>query len=75
MPQLNGYVVTQTTKAVLFWDHFWHGPLWLPKSQMHEWCGNPDSPYVEVQVVITDWIANKQEPPLYEFTERMLNAE
>lgn len=33
MTQFIGYVEHETGRAILFQDHFWHAPTWLPKSQ------------------------------------------
>ena len=57
-----GLVMQRTAKALLFWGWYWHGPLWLPLSQVH----------IDVDgdgfvVKVKGWLANKNN--LQEFTE------
>jgi hypothetical protein len=49
MVELLGYIVAWTNRAVLFQCHYWHGPEWLPRSQVdvQEF---PDSTEVHVRV-------------------------
>ena len=59
-----GYPVAISNKAVLFQDHFWHGPEWLPFSQI-EFNTAPDTN--EASVDVAGWLCKKR--GLQEFTE------
>lgn len=60
-----GYIVHETQKAILFWDHFWHCADWMPKSQI---IINRSDETVEVEVVATNWICEVK--GVEEFKER-----
>lgn len=64
-----GYIVMTTNRAILFWGHFWHAPIWLPKSNATVRT-NLDNDEVEVRA--TDWICGKNN--MEEFRE-LDNAE
>lgn len=59
-----GFIEVETDRALLFQDHFWHEPDWMPKSQveiMREYDTH------EVKLIATAWICEKKE--LKEFNE------
>lgn len=62
MATFEGVIEQRTSKAVLFWGHFWHAPLWLPTSQISV---RPDG--YGVVVTVRSWLAHKNR--LVEFTE------
>jgi hypothetical protein len=63
--KLLGYITTETAKAILFWDHFWHGPEWFPKSQVQ--IGREQNTD-EVSIEPSAWIARQN--GVREFEER-----
>ncbi len=65
MPQFLGYIHHDTAKAILFQDHFWHAPEWLPKSHV---IVKRDYDTIEVSVVTMAWIT--RQTGLREFMER-----
>lgn len=52
-----GYIEVETTKAILFWDHFWHRPDWMPKSQITM---QRDEMSTEVVVDASPWICKQK---------------
>lgn len=59
-----GYVLFETDKALMFIDHFWHYPDWMPKSQAQV-IRSPGTQ--EVEIIATAWICGKK--GVEEFTE------
>lgn len=59
-----GYAVANTPKAILFQDHFWHTPSWMPKSQIEVFREDDTE---ELIVKATPWICKQKR--LDEFTE------
>jgi len=55
-------VITRTAKAMLFWGHFWHAPMWIPLSQITE-IEDDDSHVVHM----SNWFSKKTD--VAEFTE------
>jgi hypothetical protein len=60
-----GYVMAETQRAILFHDHFWKNPDWMPKSQIEM---ITDDQSCELVVVATPWICGKKD--IHEFKER-----
>ncbi len=58
MARFIGYVVASTDRAVLFLDHFWSAPDWMPKSQITVLPRDFDS--MEVQLDASPWICNQK---------------
>ena len=56
MPTFNGTIEAETAKAILFQDHYWDCPTWLPKSQ----CTITNHGNGEVTVVASDWICQQK---------------
>ena len=56
--QFIGYVIGYTNRAVLFQDHYWHKPDWMPRSQIQLYF-DPDS--IEATVYATPWICKQKE--------------
>ena len=69
MTTLIGYVQATTPKSILFIDHYWHAPEWLPLSQLDMIPGEESS---EVHVHLSAFIVRVKE--IREFEERK-NAE
>jgi len=65
MSEFIGYVLADTNRAILFQDHFWHLPDWMPKSQV-DIIRYHDT--LEVQITASAWIVGKK--GMREFTER-----
>jgi hypothetical protein len=59
-----GYVLHETGRAILFQDHYWTGPNWMPKSQTTLFT-EPDTD--EVRLHATEWICGKNN--VVEFTQ------
>lgn len=64
--QFIGYILATTDRALLFQDHFWHEPGWLPKSQVTV---IRDDETMETKLVASPWICKAKN--LQEFEERM----
>lgn len=60
-----GYKLFETPKAIRFWGHFWHGPAWLPKSQISHMEEDGDSTIVHA----SDWICGKKDVREFEECE------
>jgi hypothetical protein len=52
-----GYVEVETAKALLFQDHFWHEPDWMPKSQVEVM---RDIESNEVVLEASNWICKQK---------------
>jgi hypothetical protein len=50
-----GYVHGASTKAVLFWGHYWGAPLWFPRSAID--LQDDDGGYV---MKVQDWLIKKR---------------
>lgn len=57
-----GTILTRSAKALLFWGHFWHAPMWIPMSQST--VEEDDDSHV---ITISGWLSKKND--LVEFTE------
>jgi len=55
---LIGYIVAESNRAVLFQDHYWDEPDWMPKTQAAI-VRDPDTH--EVQLSCSDWISRQKE--------------
>ncbi len=60
-----GYVVAETQRAVLFHDHYWENPDWMPKSQV-TFHRSDDTP--EVVIKASQWICGQKK--IQEFAHR-----
>lgn len=58
MPKFIGYVVAETDRALLFQDHYWTAPDWMPKSQVEQY-RDPDAP-MELQLEASAWICGQK---------------
>ena len=70
MNEFCGILMGYSFKAILFQDHFWHVPVWLPRSQL-----NPLTPLLdsqEARIEVKSWLCDKN--GLFEFLE-VKNAE
>lgn len=65
-----GTIKFQTGKAILFQDHFWEGPEWMPKSQILS-TADPSNPQ-ELHIQASQWICSAK--GISEFTH-INNAE
>lgn len=63
--QFIGFIVAYSGKAILFQDHFWWSPRWLPRSQLL--FVDPATDTDENVIQVKDWLCNKN--GLDEFTE------
>lgn len=63
--QFLGFIAAETPKAILFQDHFWHEPDWMPKSQIT--MVRQEETH-EVVIVATPWICGQKN--IREFEER-----
>ncbi len=61
--RFHGVILAWTNAAILFQSHWWHHPMWLPKSQVY--ISHDDGTSWEVNV--RAWLANKNN--LDEFSE------
>ncbi len=61
-----GYIHAESPLSVLFHGHFWHSPIWLPKSQIQVLMYNPWES-TEVRVRVKDWLCRRKS--LGEFEE------
>lgn len=52
-----GYVTTETPRALLFQDHFWENPDWMPKSQITITRSESTN---EVQIDASPWICKQK---------------
>ncbi len=64
-----GYIVAGTARAILFQDHFWHEPDWMPRSQIHI---TDDFDSNEVHIKASPWIC--QQKNIHEFKERQATS-
>lgn len=64
--QFIGYIIGHTERAILFQDHFWHEPDWMPRSQVDLYF---DSESIEVTMQASQWICKQKE--ISEFQERL----
>jgi len=55
--QFIGYILVSTDKAVLFHDHFWESPDWMPKSQITV-ASDPNTQ--ETVIRASDWICGRK---------------
>lgn len=68
--QFIGYIEADTGRAILFHDHFWDDPEWLPKSQVEIFKQEGTH---ELVVRASDWICGKS--GLREFERREAEGE
>lgn len=59
MNEFIGYLYGWSTRAVLFCDHFWSEPKWLPRSQLKAMAPMQESDEVHIRVM--DWICRKND--------------
>lgn len=52
--EYTGFILAESTKAILFSDWFWEEPKWLPKSQTRVEEGE-----YEVWLRVNDWLAEQ----------------
>lgn len=60
-----GYIIVETPRAILFQDHFWGEPDWMPKSQAEIF---RDMDTHEIRLIASTWISKQK--GIQEFTER-----
>ena len=65
MNEFIGYLYGYSVKAILFQDHFWYAPVWLPRSQMKNL--TPIKEGEEICIAVKEWLCDKNDIP--EFTE------
>lgn len=58
MATFEGYIVFETTKAIMFEGHYWHQPAFLPKSQIFVYRGLGTE---EVVLEVKDWLVCKND--------------
>lgn len=66
MPEFIGYIEADTGRAILFHDHYWCQPDWLPKSQA-EIIRDPET--TEVKVIASNWICGQKGIKEFEFRD------
>lgn len=70
MTHFIGYILDDTPRAIIFQDHHWHAPQFMPKSQCTLIMSDDST---EVQLIASDWITKQKE--LVEFVEIELPEE
>lgn len=69
--QFIGFILGHTNKAVLFQDHYWHVPDWMPRSQIDLYY-DPES--IEATILASEWICGQKKMQEYqERTEEQIN--
>lgn len=66
MMEFIGYIIHDTGKAILFHDHYWSAPDWMPKSQITI---HTEIDTHEVRLVASDWISKQKGIREFEYRE------